>query len=716
MTTTTEPINTTQSKTIENQSSNNKSLSNIETPLKAIPETPLIICHKLDVPKKYRYWTSDYDISTSVQSYNQLKSSAKYIFSKIKPSNTSSNTSSTLLSEKNSKEGISSPSSSSLHTQESNNNTSNHNKIKTYPCECTILGNFGEVYRIDNNHTRIRLYDWFPKNNLKDMSNKNNNEINLENKSLYLIDSNLKLNNNSLTYPLNQFNNYRNPNFLIINDSNSNIKINNLNLNFNFDSNSEYIPYIIDSSKYIVLFNKTKSQLIIFDYKSLNRIDTFDIQVINSNPVFDIKDSILMYISKSNIQIDKKKLIQVNLSSKKNLINKLIKTFSNTVLDSMFMFSEITQQKIKHILQNNSLKNDDFDFDKNDCIINDENLKENYIDIFTELYNTISKNSDFINAIDLSTKKNIFQMSVPSGCSKISISPYDLQFLTASIRGDEIFLWDYTNANNSIILMDKYIRGKTSAIIDQLEWGTGNQSIFCLSRQNGSLHHFINESLRNYEDFSIRKIEKKSKSKLNSSNNLIKNNKSINKSWCLSNLKLKSFKIVRTLFIKDFIIAVDSNGDLLTIDIENGCIDGYLKINFENDSKINNILSEPKCELQIYSELLNPEIEVETCKPFLPAYNNLKYKFKEIIISQEMKNLDLSDILSDLDSHINVVKTYNIAGTLYENQILQKHDQKYQQQINSSKEIPTESLSNIDIPESTVSSNELPNISSSVFC
>lgn len=39
---------------------------------------------KESVPKKYRQWAADYDKSATLHSYNQLKSSAKYLFSKLR--------------------------------------------------------------------------------------------------------------------------------------------------------------------------------------------------------------------------------------------------------------------------------------------------------------------------------------------------------------------------------------------------------------------------------------------------------------------------------------------------------------------------------------------------------------------------------------------------------------------------------------------------------
>lgn len=644
----------------------------------------LIINVKEDIPSKYKQWSLDYDKSNTIQSYNQLKSSAKYIFSKFKSPNEKIN-----------------PTIYGSDDNNSNDNVGKINKDGTHNIS-TCIGNTGEIFRIDSNNFKIDVYDWIPRDIIRQ------NGISIDNKSLYLIDSFSNLNDNNFKqkkiFPLNHYGDFTLPNYLIIYENNKLIQVSIngklWNLRFQFDSNSEYEPYLIDSNKFIVLFNKTKSTLHLFQYSNFELIDTFEIETENSNPLFDLKGSFLMYVPKIIKNNDKKNLTPVNLSSKKNLMNKLMKTFSNTVMDSMFMFSEITQQKIKKKLNDsNKMLDNNENQTEND---NNYTNKENYMDLFTELYNTITKNSSYIYAIDLTTKKQLFKLSIPYGCSKISISPYDLQFLTVSKRGDEIFLWDFTNSNDSIVLMDKYIRGKTSSIIDQLEWGTGNQSILCLSRQHGSLHYFINESLRNYEDLKTRKNEKK-KSKNNFSitatkndgtnthdNNNNNNNEYFNNnSWCLSNLGLKEFKIVRSLFIKDFIIALNSENNLLTIDIESGCIDGFLKI---DDSQTKNVKLNFKDDIiiDIETEDINPEIEIESCKPFVPAFNNKKYKFKQIeMIDNNTNNdndnndIDLVNILSDLDSRVRVVKEYNIAGTLYENKIKAKNE-KIRQKLGSS--------------------------------
>lgn len=628
---------------------------------------------KESVPKKYRQWAADYDKSATLHSYNQLKSSAKYLFSKLRTN-----------SVEDSAEGV---------ISQQRDDPVNKGTI--------ILGNGGDIFHQSEHGCITDTLSWYPFYKIK------KGTPSLEDRPLFVFDKdvvqpykNVVLNktfNPDSVFPL-YFSRYPdrlnllctfstggNGKDIMVSYSSFHEKTSYRRVPLDTTKDIEYVWYSVDSKDYFVVFDKTNSILNVFDYKTADLVDKFSVEVYNSHPVFDLKGSVLMYVPTADVNIEKRNLTPVNLSSKKNLLNKLIVTFSNTALDSMFMFSEVTQQKIKSILEvdkaNEDVNKKD-DADSNDkplkCHPQDklknEKLKDNYRDIFTEIYNTISKNSAYVCAVDLKAKKRMFQLSVPSGCSKLSISPFDLQFVTANNRGDELFLWDYTKAYDSIVLMDKYNRGKTSAIIDQIEWGTGNSSIICLSRQNGSLHYFVNESLRNYEDLKVRKTERKSKGGYSSFNNgNAAHSRSISSnSWCLSHLKFKSFKVVRPLLTKDFIVAVDQNNEVLTIDIESGCIDGVINLqkkssSAERTAQGSNTLptvTSPTGLPSIESELLNQEIEVETCKPFLPAYNNKKYKFTEVSVT-----IGDSNIFNDVDSNTKIVKEYNIAGVLYKNRL-----------------------------------------------
>lgn len=622
------------------------------------------------VPEKYKKWTLEYD--SSIQSYKQLKSGAQFIFNKFKSNNSS-----------NSRTNNVNLNAFEVDNDEDGDENSGDIDNKEVPVDVhnefddLVIGSHGEVYKINENF--IHVYDWIPRNSI-------NKSVDLNNKTLYHIHTIKTPECSKISKILKIFPVYynritKNLKILYILKTSINYELYLFDLlrnqedylPFKINSNFGYFSTPVDSSDYFILIDKTNQILNVFDYENLSLVNKFNVEFINDVPIFDLRGKHLIFNinSKFRYLINKNQLNSINLSSKNNLLNKLIKSFSNTALDSMLLFSEVSQNKISKILENrkkqqnndttSSMDQNETNEDGNDCddtdeLINDD-IRDNYRDIFIELYNTINKSSSYVKLVDLSINSTIFQLSIPMGCSKISISPFDLQFLTVNYRGDELYLWDFTNLNNdSIILIDKYIRGKTSSIIETIDWGIGNSTVLCLSRQNGSLHSFINESLRNYEDLKIRK-------KNGSSNATNKTQKP----WCLSSLKLKNFRIIRIVFILDYIIGVDRDNNLLLINLATGNIEGFIDIkNFkkqgDNVTDIDSICLESEIKSQVITTLTNKEIEIETCKPYLPSYNNKNYNFHEI----ENFGIDFNNFIN-LSENIKIKKTFKIGAELYEN-------------------------------------------------
>lgn len=586
------------------------------------------------VPPKYHRLTADYDSCTpkSVQQYNTLKHSAKYIFSKL---------------------SISNDSSPRKVTDDEVADLGRCCGIDASSRREIIVGPHGEMYLVHEGF--IQVFDWFP------VSKRNN----IDERWLYLIHQFEfpQIFKVRIAFPLHYDRLTDTLRLLFIVETSKGLELCyqdcsenvDLPIDFQLDAAAQYVGIVVDSKECFVLYNKTSSVLSIFNYESLKLMGEFKVQVVNGNPVFDLKGSHLTYHihCDDNEAFDKEKFVPVNLASKGSLLNKLIRTFSNTAIDSMLMFSEVSQHKINNLIEKRK------ELEKQDSNVQfTKELKNNYRDIFVEMYNTISKSSSFIRSVDLQTGKEIFKLNIPTGCSKISISPYDLQLLTVSKRGDELYLWDYTTCGDTIILQDKYTRGKTSAIIDAIQWGSGSDSIFCLSRSSGSLHCFVNESLSNYEDFTVRKNMKLSNKKRFLNPN--------NKSWCISNMKFKHIAVVNLTFIKPFVIAIDKHENLLLIDYDKGNV--VACIDFTKYTCPSMVSNNKRIEAtgSIRSDLMNKEIEVETCRPFLPSYNNKKYKFVEVELvrgtdSNDTPNLTAS-MFSDIDSHLNTVKVYQIGG------------------------------------------------------
>lgn len=621
------------------------------------------------IPKRYHRWSIDThsQASVSLQSYKHIKHSAKYVFAKLKTA----------------KREIGSSVANSELEPEANMATTT--KAGLGKDGRIILGAKGEIYRLSD--FSVEVFDWVPTAPPdSDTSAETHN-------ALYLIHRmdltrSPSLNTDPkvptevkivrvfpLFYDRNNGSNLLRMLYIIKTSHNGLglcLKESNkgeVDIAFQIDSYMDYSSVPVDSEEYFVLFNSKKSILYTFSYQTASLVGQYNVQCLNGHPIFDLKGTFLIYHvdSASNSTISRQNLIPINLSSKNNLLNKLIKTFSNTAMDSLLMFSEVSQNKISRIvekkqeLEHKSTANgEDQNGARNgtgDTPLNgdedESRLKDTYKQIFVELYNTISRSSSYVELVDLSNKRQLFQLSLPTGCSELSLSPFDLQFLSVSNRGDDIYLWDYTHANDAIVLVDKYCRGKTPAVVQALNWGPGNSSVLCLSKGNGSLHCFLNESLRNYESLKIRKTEHASKQ--------TKMLGQPNRPWCLSSLKLRDFAVVRPLFVSDFVVALDENSSLLKINLETGVIAGYVDLKPLSFSGKGLGHQPHKQNKKVSALLMNREIEVETCKPFLAAYNNTRYKFIEVEVT------DIGPpIFSNIESFLTTAKEYNIGKTFHD--------------------------------------------------
>jgi hypothetical protein len=635
-----------------------------------------------DPPLKYQQWTEGYADCNSIskQSYNQIKHSAKFLFNKVRSpaySEKKEHKNSALNRDKRDND------SETLVAVE-NSEPSSLNSLGTSSRHAVSIGSHGEVY-MHSESVKTQVYDWLPCYYDKDDSDVNNH-ARINSLDLHLVIPSMNVAGSQagrdrifpLLYdrhvdteckmlllcksPKDKLQMY------IVGESQANF------VDYPLHQDIErYSSIPVDSEDYFVLFDKKISILVVFDYKG-ELIGEYEVEVCNGAPVFDIKGKHLIFSvgGGSKNSIDKRKLTHIHLSARKNLLNKLIKTFSNTVLDSMFMFSEVSQNKIRRMLEQEGGDINGMQTQPKNAISDDEGIysdeenekMNNYREIFVELYNTINYKSAYVRVVQLNTQRTAFQITIPNGCTKVSLSPYDLQFLTASSRGDEIFLWDYTNAPDSVVLMDKFTRGITSAVIERLDWGSGNASIYCLSRQNGSLHCFANESLRNYENMTTRRHSNTSKSG--------KHGKSMPQtttppvSWRMSNLKLKSFTVVRLGFAKDFIIGLNKHNDVLLIDAEKGLVAGIMDhtrfVSITSIGSNKGLLD----TLTLHTQNVSPEIEVEPCKPFLPAYNNKNYKFMQV------EEVDTGPaFFDDIEGNLRIAKEYSIAGSLHKPRVLQ---------------------------------------------
>lgn len=388
----------------------------------------------------------------------------------------------------------------------------------------------------------------------------------------------------------------------------------------------------------------------------------------NDRPIFDLNNNWLVYsptkIEYNQIKIeneDRNSLTPVKLPSSKPLLNKVLISLSNTALDSLFKLSKFSTSKLSQYRNN--------DKDLNELTINSIKLSINNavnstIHSINETTKTFSSNDNqLIKIIDLSNDKVLTVFKSPDGISNLSLSPYDLQLVNSNLRGDSFFIWDLIKLPQEISLIGKFLRGKTSGIIDDIFWfinnngddnnvddlyrGT-NSGFGCINEKSGSVHWFninyllgnLNNNLPNYLgkefplDHEIGHSSKFLDSWILSSSSL--KYKRFFKVPNLSNLKSNNLKDLNQLAILD-----DNNQLKLT-----SPLNGNNSVRFELPvTQTDPSISLKHSDLKIYDNLvandLNPvsQIEIETCKPFMNLIN-----FKNINFSTYDFNNEKSEI------------------------------------------------------------------------
>lgn len=192
-------------------------------------------------------------------------------------------------------------------------------------------------------------------------------------------------------------------------------------------------------------------------------------------------------------------LTQVKLPPPGPLLNQVISTISNTAIDGICKFSELSSNVVK--LYYNG---------KDSSTQHTATLNELTKSITKSIYSTAAStitskpdNNQLVKVIDLKNDKVMGIFKPPGGVSNVSLSPYDLQLVHSNLRGDLIFMWDLYKLPLEVSLIGKFIRGKTSAKIKDIFWfinnstsqnsptAKGNNYGFgCLTKSTGSIHWF----------------------------------------------------------------------------------------------------------------------------------------------------------------------------------------------------------------------------------
>ncbi|TID30981.1 hypothetical protein CANINC_000427 [Pichia inconspicua] len=354
------------------------------------------------------------------------------------------------------------------------------------------IGPLGEVYVVFPN--TVYIYDWIPLSG----------EFNPYN--LYLQCS-IHCKDASKVLPLSY--DRKNENTIALSTflDSPNIDVyNHLNImRFSLTRNKDYIlnTRVVDSSYHVICNESTNNVHIYNGLKNLFSIST---------TIFDIKGDLLIYKTTNKATTTK-----LSISSNKNLANKLLNAMVDIVKD----------------LRDGT---------------------NDYKEIIVEAYNTITKQTEYAECVDLVSLKTLFRIGLPQGISKLALSSSNLEFVSVSSRGDEILKWDFSQLKSTkrVILTDRHSRGQTATTISSLQ--LTNDHVLCVNSNSGSVHYLGSNG------------------------------------WKLPKLGAKYAQTVKTYFIKDFIVILDANDDILVANTE-GKLLAFIDMNQIGDPKHEDVIN-----------------------------------------------------------------------------------------------------------------------------
>lgn len=199
-----------------------------------------------------------------------------------------------------------------------------------------------------------------------------------------------------------------------------------------------------------------------------------------------------------SLKLRKSLYTSVKLPAPGPLLYRVVSSVSNSALDKLYKISEISSKQVRGYLA------------RSDKIL-DKDVSLNSISnsIGNALYSTANKlkkqamsfgENEIIKVIDLTNGKTMAMFKPPGGISHVSLSPYDLQLVHASYRGDNFYMWDLYKLPREVSLIGKFARGKTSASIKEIVWFVNNKNtnsvegtnsgFGCITKRLGSIHWY----------------------------------------------------------------------------------------------------------------------------------------------------------------------------------------------------------------------------------
>lgn len=351
------------------------------------------------------------------------------------------------------------------------------------------------------------------------------------------------------------------------------------------------------------------------------------------------------------------------------LLNRVVSSVSSSALDSLFTLSESSSRKFKSYMSKESRAKKI----EKEVVISLHSISSQIGKILYSTATTIQKSTQpsnkidnkLIKIVDLSNGKTMGIFKPPAGVSYVSLSPYDLQLVHASLKGDHFYMWDMYKLPSEVSLIGKFLRGKTSATVKEIFWfiNLNNESIKgnnfgfgCITKKSGSVHWYnINylsggDSSKNYpnilgdiydnissDDFLdswiLPSMHATKLMALPSSSNFF-GNSSANNTKMRGSLKSSSSgnnSPTDILWKRNQLAVLDNNNCLKLVSPLNGhhaymYLLPVVEVNREFIPSRGGLSDKPNTEL---IPKVNPlsQTEIETCNPYLNLVNNKNIEF-----------------------------------------------------------------------------------------
>uniref|UniRef100_A0A0L0NTW5 Uncharacterized protein n=1 Tax=Candidozyma auris TaxID=498019 RepID=A0A0L0NTW5_CANAR len=427
-------------------------------------------------------------------------------------------------------------------------------------------------------------------------------------------------------------------------------------------------------------------------------------------PVFDLQGSWLAYCPTKHEMDHQKHLLHsdsatlkkkssnrkclftdVKLPPQGPLLMRVVSSISGSALDKLFALSESgTKTFREYWLKPKS--------EKQNIIDKDVSLHSISSNISQALYSTASKikklaldsgDHRYIRVINLDNGQMIATFKPPAGVSQLSLSPYDLQLVHASFKGDSFYLWDLYKLPNEASLVGKFTRGNTSATVKEIMWfvntddqsspaGT-NSGFGCISKKKGSLHWYnINYlSCGNEADNYPNRLGGKS------NKNMLGNGQFLD-SWVLPSIGAAKFmKLPRAanvptssaedklsanwLYKSNQLAFLDNRGNIRLVSPLNGkhtfkYVLPKESTTADSSSSFSSFLSPSRLRLMPTNEkdydTPLAQTEIETCNKYLSVINDKRFELSIFDIEDEE---DVFDYLREIEPQI-PSKTVDFGG------------------------------------------------------